>query len=132
MLAQDLSVRWFTQPANPRTFQARTTGLLSDGEAQQLSFDLVKHCQSFEISQFSSDPSLFLFEARLGLIQLALDQAGEPVLRLGHLELLIQRSNGSLREFERLLRVSSGQAWLDLLDPLRAGTFALEGLRNVG
>jgi hypothetical protein len=132
MREQNLSVRWFTQPANPRTFQARTNGLLSDAEAQQLSFDLMKHCLAFEVSQFSSDPSLFMFETRLGLIQLGLDQAGESVLRLGHLELLLQRSNGSLKEFERLLRVSSGQAWFDLLEPLRAGKFVLEGLRNVG
>lgn len=132
MHAQELAVRWFTQPASPRTFQARSNGELSDLQVEQLAFDLSQTCVAFEITQSSSDPALFLFDGNLGLTRLALDQAGEPVFRLGQVEHFLERSNGSLKEFQRLLRVSSGQAWLDRLEPLRAGSLGLEGLRKVG
>ncbi len=127
-----LSLRWFTQPANPKFFQARVISELSDQQGQEIAFALSKICDAFEITQMSSESSLYLFDARLGLKHISLDQAGEPVLRVGHIQLLIQKSGGSMRELERLLRLSSAQAWLDLLEPLRAGRMPLEGLRRVG
>ncbi len=87
---------------------------------------------AFEITQASADARLYLFERRLGLTQVSLDQAGEPTIRLGHLNQLIRRSEGSLGELERLLRIASAQAWLDRLEPFRAGKMAIDGLRQVG
>lgn len=128
----DLSLRWFTQPANPKFFQARVITELGDDQVQEIAFALSKICDAFEITQLSSESSLYLFDARLGLKHISLDQAGEPVLRVGHIQQLINQSGGSIRELERLLRLSSAQAWLDLLEPLRAGKMPLEGLRRVG
>ncbi len=105
---------------------------LGDDEVQDVAFSLSQVCDAFEISQISSDSSLYLFDARLGLKHISLDQLGEPVLRVGHIQQLIERSGGSMKELERLLRLSSAQAWLDLLEPLRAGKMPLEGLRRVG
>jgi hypothetical protein len=126
------SPRWFTQPANPKFFQSRVIAEIGDTEVQDIAFMLSHVCDAFEITQMSSEPSLFVFEARLGLKHMSLDQAGEPVLRVGHIQQLIDQSGGSMRELERLLRLSSAQAWFDLLEPLRAGKMPLEGLRRVG
>ena len=127
-----IEVRWFTQPASPKTFQARTVSELGDSTVDRLALELANLACAFEITQASAEASLYLYEQRLGLTQLSLDQAGEPVLRLGHLTQLIRRSEGSLGELERLIRLASAQAWLDRLEPLRAGKMALEGLRQVG
>ena len=132
MRPHDIELRWFTQPANPKTFQARTICELADLVVDQLAQELSKVTNAFEITQASVEASLYLFENKLGLTQLALDQAGEPVIRLGQLNQLIKRSEGSLGELERLIRLASAQAWLDRLEPLRAGKMALEGLRQVG
>jgi chromosome condensin MukBEF ATPase and DNA-binding subunit MukB len=129
---KDVELRWFTQPANPKTFQARTVCELNDLVVDQLALELSKLAIAFEITQASVESSLYLFEQKLGLTQLALDQAGEPYIRLGHLSQLIRRSEGSLGELERLIRLASAQAWLDRLEPLRAGKMALEGLKRVG
>lgn len=125
-------MRWFTQPASPKTFQARTICELGDSTVDRLALELANLACAFEITQASAEASLYLYEQRLGLTQLSLDQAGEPVIRLGHLTQLIRRSEGSLGELERLIRLASAQAWLDRLEPLRAGKMALEGLRQVG
>ena len=132
MRHQEIELRWFTQPANPKTFQARTTCELDDQVVNDLALQLSKLTIAFEITQASVEASLYLFEQRLGLTQLALDQAGEPYIRLGHLSQLIRRSEGSLGELERQIRLASGQAWLDRLEPLRAGKMGLEGLQRVG
>lgn len=132
MRHQEVDLRWFTQPANPKTFQARTICELEDQVVNDLALQLSKLAIAFEITQASVEASLYLFEHRLGLTQLALDQAGEPYIRLGHLSQLIRRSEGSLGELERLIRLASGQAWLDRLEPLRAGKMGLEGLQRVG
>lgn len=127
-----LSLRWFTQPANPKFFQARVITEFDDDQVQEIAFALAQICDAFEITQMSSESSLYLFDAKLGLKHISLDQAGEPVLRVGQIQRLIEQSGGSIRELERLLRLSSAQAWLDLLEPLRAGKMPLEGLRRVG
>ncbi len=127
-----LSLRWFTQPANPKFFQARFITEFDDDQVQEIAFALAQICDAFEITQMSSESSLYLFDAKLGLKHISLDQAGEPVLRVGQIQRLIEQSGGSIRELERLLRLSSAQAWLDLLEPLRAGKMPLEGLRRVG
>ncbi len=127
----DVEVRWFTQPASPKYFQARTVCELEDLVVDELALELARLARAFEITQASGEASLYLFEMKLGLTQLALDQAGEPFIRLGHLNQLIRRSEGSLGELERLIRLASAQAWLDQLEPLRAGKLALEGLRRV-
>lgn len=132
MRLHSLETRWFTQPANPKTFQARIVCELTDAVVDDLACQLGLLALAFEITQASVEASLYLFEQKLGLTQLALDQAGEPYLRLGHLTQLIRRSGGSLGELERLVRLVSAQAWLDRLEPLRAGKMALEGLRQVG
>lgn len=132
MRQHSLETRWFTQPANPKTFQARIVCELTDAVVDDLACQLSPLALAFEITQASVEASLYLFEQKLGLTQLALDQAGEPYLRLGHLTQLIRRSEGSLGELERLLRLVSAQAWLDRLEPLRAGKMVLEGLRQVG
>ncbi len=128
----DLDLRWFTQPASPKSFQARTICELDDCVVDRLATSLSDLSLAFEITQASADAKLYLFEQRLGLTQVSLDQAGEPTIRLGHLNQLIRRSEGSLGELERLLRIASAQAWLDRLEPFRAGKMAIDGLRQVG
>ena len=124
----ELEPRWFTQPANPRTFQSR---LLTSQPVPvaELASALSKVAFAFEID---SDFECFLFHAGLGIKTLQKDTSGEFVIRFGQLEEIRRLAAGNRGEYERLLRLASGQSWLDMIEPLRSGSMALEGLRSVG
>lgn len=70
----------------------------------------------------------FLFLPALGVHRQELDDAGEPVIRFGHLKNLLSQSAGSLAEFERRLRIAEGVPWLDLLEPYRIGQSRTDSL----
>ena len=115
----ELSPNWKPQPHTPGTLQARFQASLSDGQVAQLSSLLSKLGVVFEIYQSSKEPCLILGHPGLGLKRLAIDSSGEIVIRIGQLERLIRESEGNHKELERLLRVETGTAWLDLLEPYR-------------
>lgn len=122
---------WYTQPASPKTYQARTSECPEDADLTLLASNLAKCTLAFEIADGTSCSQIF-YHHGLGLKTVQLDQAGEPVIRFGQLDLIRQQSGGSSYEYDRLLRLARAQAWQDALDPLRRGWVALDGLRNVG
>ena len=114
-----LRPRWAPQPHTPGTIQARLSAPLTDAQVSQLASRLARHGVIFEITHRSQEPCLILCHPGLGLKRLAIDLSGEVVLRVGQLERLVRESAGSSRELERLIRLETGTAWLDLLEPYR-------------
>ena len=119
---------WYTQPASPKTYQARTASNLSKIDLPILASELAKLSIAFEITDGLSQ---IFYHRGLGLKTISLDDAGEPVIRFAQLDQISQQAGGSSHEFERLLRLARAQAWQDVLEPLRRGWVALDGLREV-
>jgi len=114
-----LRPRWAPQPHTPGTIQTRLTATMTEAQVADLASWLSKHGVVFEITHRSQEPCLILCHPGLGLKRLAIDLSGEIVLRVGQLERLVRESAGNSRELERLIRLQTGTAWLDLLEPYR-------------
>jgi hypothetical protein len=82
----------------------------------------------FELNIFGEEPLLIVGHPGLGVRQISLDQAGEPVIRHSRLEKLILESNGNVQELRRSLRVEQGLPWLDLLEQYRKSEIRVEGM----
>lgn len=106
---------WQPQPFQPRTFQAVFEANLESSIAAS---ELAKIGCPFEIEGISER---FLFHPGLGILRQQLDDAGEPVIRMGQLRQQVLESAGSMAELERRLRLIEGQPWMDLLEPYRLG-----------
>lgn len=117
--ALKLRPSWTPQPHTPGAHQARFTASLTDTQVSQLASELSRLGIAFEILNHSQESSLILCHPGLGLKRLAIDLSGEVVLRVGQMERIIREAEGSSRELERLLRVETGTAWFDLLEPYR-------------
>lgn len=104
---------WQPQPYQPASYQMI---IETDLEASALASDLAKIGYLFEIE---CDAERFLFHPGLGILRQQLDNAGEPVIRMGQLRQQIAESAGSVSELERRLRLIEGQPWMDLLEPYR-------------
>ena len=119
---------WFSQPSGPNSFQFRVSGRLSVGEAQTLASSLARQPVVFELNVFGEEPLLIVGHPGLGVRQISLDQAGEPVIRHSRLEQLMLESNGNVQELRRSLRVEQGLPWLDLLEQYRKSEMRVEGM----
>ena len=106
-------LEWQPQPHQPNTHQVIIDTALV---ASALASDLAKIGCLFEIE---CDAERFLFHPGLGVLRQQLDDAGEPVIRMGQLRQQISESAGSVAELERRLRLIEGQPWMDLLEPYR-------------
>ncbi|HEY7853879.1 MAG TPA: DUF3145 family protein [Aquiluna sp.] len=106
---------WQPQPHQPTTFQAVIEANL---DASNLASDLARIACPFEIDCIGER---FLFHPGLGILRQQLDDAGEPVIRMGQLRQQVLESGGNMAELERRLRLIEGLAWLDLLEPYRLG-----------
>jgi len=120
--------RWFTQPASPRRFQLRLCVEIEPTELAKMAVELSRLAEAFEICQIGVGGDLYLFHSGLGLKYLAMDDAGEVILRAGQLDRLLSQSNGNMQEFQRMLRIERGQLWMDILEPLRRGLVRLDQL----
>lgn len=120
--------RWFTQPAVPGSFQLRFSASIDPTDASTLAARLSKFVMALEILHQDTESSLFMFHSGLGLKRVALDGAGEVVIRAGQIERLIALAAGNMQEFQRLIRLEQGQLWMDLLEPLRRGLVNLDQL----
>jgi hypothetical protein len=113
------SATWLAQPALPSTYQLQTSlkgrACLCSNLASQLS----KQGIICEIECREAERELYLVHPRLGIHRQSIDLAGEPVIRLGQIHNFISQSQGNVAEFARLIRMAEGQAWFDVLEPLR-------------
>lgn len=125
---EGLTPTWEAQPYTPPNLQSRIRATLEDAAVAKIASEFSRLGLAFEITQSSNEPCLILGHPGLGLKRLALDSAGEVVIRQGQLARLITEASGSASELERLLRVEAGTAWLDLLEPYRNATLRLNEL----
>jgi hypothetical protein len=121
---------WYTQPAGPRTHQARSISESDSVDLARVASALTKLSDAFEILDSKNSLQTFYYLG-LGLKTVSIDSAGEIVIRFAQLDQLRQQAAGSGYEYERLLRLARAQAWQDGLEPLRRGWVELEGLRAV-
>lgn len=101
---------------------------MSAGEAQALASSFAKQPVVFEINLFGGEPLLIVGHPGLGIRQVTLDQAGEPVIRHSRLERLLVESNGNVQELRRSLRLEQGLPWLDLIEHYRKPELRIEGM----
>ena len=120
-----LSGSWKSQPLIPSSHQVQIDCDLSHASVADLASALSGTGVSAEIEIIGADSQRLLIHPNLGIHSQAIDSMGEPVLRGTQVSAMLARSNGNLAEFERHMRLATGQAWLDLLDPLRV---PLEGV----
>jgi hypothetical protein len=75
----------------------------------------------FELTQsFGIYGCLFMSVPGLGIYRGEMNSAGSLVLTEDQINSLVASSVGNHREFMRLLRLSLGQSWDDILEPMRA------------
>ena len=117
---------WFPQPMSIGSFQARTKSAINSVSVEELASDLSRLPIVFEIVQTGKEGAIYLNHPGLGLKRIALDLAGEPVIRVGQLESFLEVSGGNMSELKRLIRIASGTMWFDLLEPYRHGWGNLE------
>jgi len=106
-------------------FQVQIECDLSQSAASELVACLASMRVIAEVETRGEEAERHLVHPGLGVHRQAIDSMGEPVLRVSQVASILARSGGNLAEFERLMRLSTGQAWLDLVDPLR---ISLEGV----
>jgi hypothetical protein len=110
---------WLSQPALPSTYQLQTSLMGPQGLCSDLASEFSKQGIICEIECRDVERERYLVHPRLGIHRQSIDLAGEPVIRFGQIQNFISRSQGSMAEFGRLIRVAEGQAWLDVFEPLR-------------
>jgi hypothetical protein len=107
------------QPANPFSYQLRVDLHVPNGFGSELASKLAVEGITGELESVGAESERFLIHPRLGIQRQSIDASGEPVLRIGQLNSFLAKSDGNLAEFQRLIRLAEGQAWLDLFEPLR-------------
>ena len=121
-----LHASWSPQVSSGNSFQARLPASLDQGQVETMASELSKLCHAFEITNNSEEAGLFLYFKGLGLKRVPLDAAGEPIIRIGRLNHLMEVSAGSNAELARLIRLEAAIAWLDVLEPYRRSTTRVE------
>lgn len=115
-----VSGTWVAQPVAPFSYQLRVQARVSRLRLPELASQLASLQIPFEVESEGQAPERYLFHPGLGICRQALNEAGEVLIRGEALEAAIVASQGSLKEFERRLRLLQGAPWLDLLETYRA------------
>jgi len=67
---------------------------------------------------------LFMGVPGLGIYRGELNEAGSIMLSEDRIQMMVSSSAGNHREFMRLLRVSLGQSWDDIIEPFRGAKYS--------
>jgi hypothetical protein len=67
---------------------------------------------------------LFMGVPGLGIYRGELNEAGSIMLSEDRINMMVSSSAGNHREFMRLLRVSLGQSWDDIIEPFRGAKYS--------
>jgi hypothetical protein len=79
----------------------------------------------FELNQRQGKVGfLFMGVPGLGIYRGELNDAGSIMLSEDRINLMVASSAGNQREFMRLLRVSLGQSWDDIIEPFRGAKYS--------
>jgi hypothetical protein len=67
---------------------------------------------------------LFMGVPGLGIFRGELNEAGSILLSEDRINQMVDLSSGNQREFMRLLRLSLGQSWDDIMEPFRGAKYS--------
>ncbi|MFM8927569.1 MAG: DUF3145 family protein [Rhodoluna sp.] len=67
---------------------------------------------------------LYMLVPGLGIFQAETNALGEILLNEERVRIALEQSAGNFRELSRLLRLALGQAWDDVLEPIRATRYS--------
>lgn len=119
LLEFGLSGKWMAQPARAYCYQLRLSARLQPTAIANLASSLARCASPFEIETTDKMPERYLFHPGLGILRQQLNEAGEVLIREEAISAAISAAQGSAKEIERRIRLLSGTAWLDLLEPYR-------------
>lgn len=119
LLEFGLSGKWMAQPARASCYQMRLATRLQSAEIAHLASSLARCASPFEIETNDRMPERYLFHPGLWIIRQQLNEAGEVLIREEAICAAISSAQGNAKEIERRIRLLSGTAWLDLLEPYR-------------
>jgi hypothetical protein len=113
---------WHSQVLATQSSRTEVNLKLSQARAEDLVAELTAlGAIHFELTQsFGVYGCLFMSVPGLGIYRGEMNSAGSLVLTEDQINSLVASSVGNHREFMRLLRLSLGQSWDDILEPMRA------------
>jgi hypothetical protein len=117
---------WLEQNLIPDNLSASFSFKLTEDEAAELASNLYALGPIyFEMNQrIGRTGVLFMGVPGLGVFRGELNDSGSIMLSEDRINQMVDTSAGNHREFMRLLRVSLGQSWDDIMEPFRGAKFS--------
>lgn len=117
---------WLEQVLIPDNRTAEYTFKLTEDEAAELASKIYALGPIyFEMNQrLGRAGVLFMGVPGLGVYRGELNESGSIMLSEDRINQMVDGSAGNHREFMRLLRVSLGQSWDDIIEPFRGAKFS--------
>jgi hypothetical protein len=118
--------RWLEQNLIPDNLSASFSFKLTEDEAAELASNLYALGPIyFEMNQrIGRTGVLFMGVPGLGVFRGELNDSGSIMLSEDRINQMVDNAAGNHREFMRLLRVSLGQSWDDIMEPFRGAKFS--------
>jgi len=120
------TLTWTKQDLVAEHHSAQMSLRLSEEQALELASNIYAlGAIYFEISQRQGKLGLlFMGVPGLGIFRGELNEAGSILLSEDRINQMVELSSGNHREFMRLLRVSLGQSWDDIMEPFRGAKYS--------
>jgi hypothetical protein len=120
------SSSWLEQDLIPVNLSADFSFKLTEDEAAELASNLYALGPVyFEMNQrLGRTGVLFMGVPGLGVYRGELNESGSIMLSEDRINQMVDNAAGNHREFMRLLRVSLGQSWDDIMEPFRGAKFS--------
>jgi|LakMenEpi03Aug12_release.lakeMendotaPanAssembly.Ray.scaffolds.fasta_scaffold01207_4 hypothetical protein len=117
---------WLEQNLIPDNLSASFSFKLTEDEAAELASNLYALGPIyFEMNQrIGRTGVLFMGVPGLGVFRGELNDSGSIMLSEDRINQMVDNAAGNHREFMRLLRVSLGQSWDDIMEPFRGAKFS--------
>lgn len=121
-----VTANWLEQDLIPDNFSAEYSFKLTEDEAAELASKIYALGPIyFEMNQrLGRTGVLFMGVQGLGVYRGELNECGSIMLSEDRINQMVDTSAGNHREFMRLLRVSLGQSWDDIIEPFRGAKFS--------
>jgi hypothetical protein len=120
------SLSWAKQDLVAEHYSAEVTLRISEEQAIELASSIyVLGAVYFEMNQRQGKFGvLFMGVPGLGVFRGELNEAGSILLSEDRINQMVDLSSGNQREFMRLLRLSLGQSWDDIMEPFRGAKYS--------
>lgn len=126
LASHSITSSWFEQGLIPDNFAANYSFKLTEEEVAELASQIYALGPIyFEIDQrLGRTGVLFMGVPGLGVYRGELGESGSIMLSEERINQMIDNAAGNQREFMRLLRISLGQSWDDIIEPFRGAKFS--------